>query len=86
MDRISRDCKDRGLPQVVHAYAKGELIKDDERYSHEDISYTVRAAVECGADVVKPGTRETMTRLPEWWHQKKYHGAEQTQKTSKGLP
>ncbi len=53
MGRISRDCEDRGMPLIVHAYPKGELIKDDERYSYEHISYAVRAAVECGADVVK---------------------------------
>ena len=53
MGRISRDCEDRGMPLIVHAYPKGELIKDDERYSYEHISYAVLAAVECGADVVK---------------------------------
>jgi DhnA family fructose-bisphosphate aldolase class Ia len=53
MGRISRDCEDRSTPLVVHAYPKAELIKDDERYSFEYISYAMRAAVECGADVVK---------------------------------
>ena len=53
MGRISRECEERGMPLIVHAYPKGEMIKDEERYAYEHVSYAVRAAVECGADVVK---------------------------------
>lgn len=53
MGRISCQCEERGMPLIVHAYPKGEMIKDEERYNYEHISYSVRAAVECGADIVK---------------------------------
>jgi DhnA family fructose-bisphosphate aldolase class Ia len=71
MGRISRQCEERGMPLIVHAYPKGELIKDDERYSYEHVSYSVRAAVECGADIVKTwytGDYDSFARVVEASH------------------
>jgi class I fructose-bisphosphate aldolase len=53
MGRMSCECEERGMPLIVHAYPKGEMIKGEERYDYEHVSYAVRAAVECGADIVK---------------------------------
>jgi class I fructose-bisphosphate aldolase len=71
MGRISRQCEERGMPLIVHAYPKGEMIKDEERYTYEHVSYAVRAAVECGADIVKTwytGDYESFARVVEASH------------------
>ena len=71
MGRISRQCEEHGMPLIVHAYPKGELIKDDERYTYEHVSYSVRAAVECGADIVKTwytGDYDSFARVVEASH------------------
>lgn len=71
MGRISRECEEMGMPLVVHAYPKGEMIKDEERYSAEHMSYSVRAAVECGADIVKTwytGSYDSFARVVEASH------------------
>ena len=67
MGCISRQCEQLGMPLIVHSYPKGELIKDDNRYDYEHIAYSVRVAVECGADIVKTCTLEIMIRSPESW-------------------
>ena len=71
MGLISRQCEERGMPLIVHAYPKGEMIKDEERYTYEHVSYAVRAAVECGADIVKTwytGDYESFARVVEASH------------------
>jgi DhnA family fructose-bisphosphate aldolase class Ia len=71
MGRMSCQCEERGMPLIVHAYPKGELIKDEERYAYENVSYSVRAAVECGADIVKTwytGDYESFARVVDASH------------------
>lgn len=71
LGRISKDCEQKGLPLIAHIYPKGELIKDEERYSFEQISYAVRLGVECGADIVKTwytGSYDTFSRVVEASH------------------
>jgi class I fructose-bisphosphate aldolase/fructose-bisphosphate aldolase/2-amino-3,7-dideoxy-D-threo-hept-6-ulosonate synthase len=50
---ISRDASLSGLVLMAHMYPKGELIKDEDRFSVESMSYCVRAGEELGVDVIK---------------------------------
>lgn len=71
MGCISRQCEQLGMPLIVHSYPKGELIKDDNRYDYEHIAYSVRVAVECGADIVKTwytGDYDSFARVLEVGH------------------
>lgn len=53
MGRITREASLYGMPTVAHIYPKGNLIKDDERYSYKYVAYAARAAAESGVDIVK---------------------------------
>jgi class I fructose-bisphosphate aldolase/fructose-bisphosphate aldolase/2-amino-3,7-dideoxy-D-threo-hept-6-ulosonate synthase len=53
LGRLSRDASNSGLVLMAHMYPKGELIKDEERYSVENLTYCVRAGEELGVDVIK---------------------------------
>jgi len=50
---LSRDAADYGLVLMAHMYPAGEMIKNDERYSVEKLSYCARAGEEIGVDVIK---------------------------------
>ena len=63
---LSRDAARSGLVLMAHMYPKGELIKDDERFSVENLSYCARAGEELGVDVIKtwyPGNPEAFSRV-----------------------
>lgn len=65
---LSRDASLSGLVLMAHMYPKGELIKDEERYSVESLTYCVRAGEELGVDVIKtwyPGDPETFRKVIE---------------------
>ncbi len=71
LGRISKDCEEKGMPLIAHIYPKGELIKDEERYSVEQISYAVRMGVECGVDIIKTwytGSYETFLKVMDSSH------------------
>ena len=63
---LSREASQFGLVLMAHMYPAGELIKDDERYSVERLTYCVRAGEELGVDVIKTwytGDPETFARV-----------------------
>jgi class I fructose-bisphosphate aldolase/fructose-bisphosphate aldolase/2-amino-3,7-dideoxy-D-threo-hept-6-ulosonate synthase len=65
---LSRDASLAGLVLMAHMYPKGELIKDEERYSVPNLSYCVRAGEELGVDVIKTwysGDPETFRKVVE---------------------
>ncbi|MFZ7132636.1 MAG: class I fructose-bisphosphate aldolase [Eubacteriales bacterium] len=58
---LSRECEQKGLPFMVHAYARGELLEKQRHLDPKELKIAVRAAVEIGADIVKtsyPGNKE----------------------------
>lgn len=55
-----------GMPTVAHIYPKGELIKEDEKYSARWVSYAARVGAELGVDIVKTfytGSPETFSKV-----------------------
>jgi class I fructose-bisphosphate aldolase/fructose-bisphosphate aldolase/2-amino-3,7-dideoxy-D-threo-hept-6-ulosonate synthase len=65
---LSRDAAQFGLVLMAHMYPAGELIKDEERYSVDKLSYCVRAGEELGVDVIKTwytGDPDTFARIVE---------------------
>ncbi len=63
---LSRDAADYGLVLMAHMYPAGEMIKNDERYSVDKLSYCVRAGEELGVDVIKTwytGDPETFAQV-----------------------
>lgn len=65
---LSRDVAQFGLVLMAHMYPKGELIKDEERYSVENLTYCVRAGEELGVDVIKTwytGDPDTFAKVVE---------------------
>ncbi|MBW1697753.1 MAG: fructose-bisphosphate aldolase [Deltaproteobacteria bacterium] len=65
---LSRDAARYGLVLMAHMYPAGELIKDEERYSVEKLTYCVRAGEELGVDVIKTwytGDPDTFARVVE---------------------
>jgi len=65
---LSRDAALSGLVLMAHMYPKGELIKDEERYSVQSLTYCVRAGEELGVDVIKtwyPGDTESFRKVVE---------------------
>jgi class I fructose-bisphosphate aldolase len=63
---LSRDAALSGLVLMAHMYPKGELIKDEERYSVQSLTYCVRAGEELGVDVIKtwyPGDTESFRKV-----------------------
>lgn len=53
LGKLTKEAKSAGLPVVSHIYPKGDLIKDEERYSAKYVSYAARTAAELGVDIVK---------------------------------
>jgi DhnA family fructose-bisphosphate aldolase class Ia len=53
LGRFATEADRAGLPLIAHIYPKGELIKEQERYSATHMAYAVRAGVELGVDIVK---------------------------------
>ena len=65
---LSRDAAQSGLVLMAHMYPAGELIKDEERYSVEKLTYCVRAGEELGVDVIKTwytGDPDTFAKVVE---------------------
>lgn len=65
---LSRDAVLSGLVLMAHMYPKGELIKDEDRYSVQSLTYSVRAGEELGVDVIKtwyPGDTESFRKVVE---------------------
>lgn len=50
---ISNKCERFGMPLIVHAYPKGEMIAKEDRFKPEHVSYAARTVAEVGADLVK---------------------------------
>jgi class I fructose-bisphosphate aldolase len=42
-----------GVPVIAHIYPRGELVKEEERYNVEHVSYAARLGAELGVDIVK---------------------------------
>lgn len=65
---LSKDAGQYGLVLMAHMYPKGELIKDEERFSVDKLSYCVRAGEELGVDVIKTwytGAPDTFRKVVE---------------------
>jgi fructose-bisphosphate aldolase, class I len=63
---LSREASQFGMVLMAHLYPAGELMKDDERYSVENLTYCVRAGEELGVDVIKTwytGDPETFAQV-----------------------
>ncbi|MFA4987941.1 MAG: fructose-bisphosphate aldolase [Candidatus Brocadiia bacterium] len=64
--KLSRECEQLGLPFMVHAYARGELLAKEQHLNPRELKLAVRAAAEAGADIVKtsyPGTIEGLQEV-----------------------
>jgi len=65
---ISREASLAGMPLIAHIYPKGEMIKQEDQYSVEALSYAVRAGAELGVDIIKtwyPGSPEAFAKVVE---------------------
>ena len=65
---LSKDAAQYGLVLMAHMYPAGELIKDEERYTVEKLTYCVRAGEELGVNVIKTwytGDPDTFARVTE---------------------
>jgi len=65
---MSREASLAGMPLIAHIYPKGEMIKAEDQYSVEALSYAVRAGAELGVDIIKtwyPGSPEAFAKVVE---------------------
>lgn len=53
LGKITKEAESVGMPVVSHIYPKGNLIKEEEKYSAKYVSYAARAAAEIGVDIIK---------------------------------
>lgn len=65
ISRLSGECERMGLPFMVHAYARGELLAKEHHLDPEQLTLAVRAAVEIGADIVKTSYSGTIDGFRE---------------------
>ncbi|TXT66517.1 MAG: putative 2-amino-3,7-dideoxy-D-threo-hept-6-ulosonate synthase 2 [Promethearchaeota archaeon] len=66
LGKISRECREYGMPLLAMMYPRGENI--DDEYNVDSIKIAVRAAAELGADVVKtnwPGDPDSFREVVE---------------------
>jgi fructose-bisphosphate aldolase/2-amino-3,7-dideoxy-D-threo-hept-6-ulosonate synthase len=64
--KLSRECEQLGIPFMVHAYARGELLAKEQHHNPKELKLAVRAAAEAGADIVKtsyPGTIDAFQEI-----------------------
>jgi len=65
---MSREASLAGMPLIAHIYPKGEMIKAEDQYSVEALSYAVRAGAELGVDIIKtwyPGSPDAFAKVVE---------------------
>ena len=65
---ISREASLAGMPLIAHIYPKGEMIKQEDQYSVQALSYAVRAGAELGVDIIKtwyPGSPDAFAKVVE---------------------
>jgi DhnA family fructose-bisphosphate aldolase class Ia len=65
---IAREASLAGMPLIAHIYPKGEMIKPEDQYSVQALSYAVRAGAELGVDIIKTwyaGSPEAFAKVCE---------------------
>ena len=66
ISELSGECERVGLPFMVHAYSRGELLDKNNHLNPKELKLAVRAAVEIGADIIKtsyPGSDDEFKEI-----------------------